>query len=288
MLRNKFTQSALVLTIAIITPLLAFGSGPLFMFDQTNRVPFYYDVSSPVPVYTDLGPFRTLNPAISNERADELAVLGFAEWTNVPTSSFQAQVVGDFASIGLPDINETNVTQVIGTHNGGGIHIIYDTNGRILQNFFGVSPVSTLGIASPEFSLSGSPVLTESWVVMNGRGVSTTDPTGLAFAGVFTHEFGHSINLAHTQVNGAIGFYADNTGPSGCSSLPYSGLPFIQDIETMYPFINTSLGTGGSGVAQSTVNQRDDQVSLSNLYPAPGWRESTGSISGKLYLPGGN
>lgn len=123
--------------------------------------------------------------------------------------------------------------------------------------------------------------------LINGRGVHFTDPNGVAFAGVFTHEFGHAINLAHTQVNGAIGFYGDNIGLAGCSFLPYSGLPLLEDVETMYPFINTRLGTGGSGETQSTVNQLDDKVSVSNLYPAPGWRESTCSISGKILTTNG-
>lgn len=287
MRNNKFTQLFLALTFAIVTPLLALGAGPLFMFDEANRIPYRYDVTSPVAVYTDLGPLRTLTPAISNERADELTAFSVQQWTDVETSSFQAQVVGDFASLGLPDINSTNAGLILGTDNGGGIHVIYDTDGSILQNFFGASPITTLGIASPEWAIPDSPVLTESWVVLNGRGVSPTDPTGIAFDGVITHEFGHSINLAHTQVNGAIGFYADNTGPAGCASLPYSGVPTVDDTETMYPFLNTRLGTGGSGLAQSTVNQLDDKVSLSKLYPAPGWSENTGSISGKLFTPDG-
>jgi hypothetical protein len=95
--------------------------------------------------------------------------------------------------------------------------------------------------------------------------------------GVITHEFGHSIGLAHSQTNGAIVDYGDSKGPAGCGTLPYSGAPTIDDIETMYPIIFS-----GTGVAMSTVNVKDDIASISNLYPAPGWLENYGTITGTI------
>jgi hypothetical protein len=37
---------------------------------------------------------------------------------------------------------------------------------------------------------------------------------------VFTHEFGHSINFAHSQTNGAIQQYADSKGPLSLEPYP--------------------------------------------------------------------
>ncbi len=277
MSRTKISKLFFTLFALVLLPSLIHAGGPLRLFD--NGVPYKYDVSGPVPIFTDLGAFRTLAPAISNERADELVAFGFQQLTDVATSNFHAQVAGDFASLGLPDIIASNAGSVFGTFNGCGIHVVYDVDGTIIRDFFGASQTGTLGIASPEFSVAGTNTITESWVVINGRSVSTNDPNAISYAGVFTHEFGHSVNLAHSQVNGAVVFStADPKGPAGCTTLPYSGSPVANDIETMYPFIATSF-TGGSGIAQSTVDRQDDKTSISNLYPAPGYLENNGSHS---------
>ncbi len=48
--------------------------------------------------------------------------------------------------------------------------------------------------------------ITESWAVINVASVPEGDD-GTKAAGVFTHEFGHGINLSHSQTNGFITFY---------------------------------------------------------------------------------
>jgi hypothetical protein len=92
---------------------------------------------------------------------------------------------------------------------------------------------------------------------------------------------GHGINLAHTQLNGAVGFFGDDIGPAGCIP-PYGGFPLITQLETMYPFIDPSVGTG-SGPAQGTVEGLDDVASLSDIYPDAGWPNGYGTISGVIY-----
>jgi uncharacterized membrane protein len=143
-----------------------------------------------------------------------------------------------------------------------------------------------LGIASPEYGVDGTPEITESWVVLNGGSIDPADVDGLAFTGVMTHEFGHAINLGHSQVNGAIVLYGDATGPGECGDLPYSGTPTADDVETMYPILDHRID-GGTGVAQSTVDVTDDVVSISNLYPTPDWLASHGTISGTISYPDG-
>lgn len=291
MLSNKLSKLVTAIFASVLVPTLIHAGGPLLVFDAQNGIAFKYDVSSPVRIYTDLGPLKvpvTGNAvSITNERADELVAFGYQQWTDVPTSNFRAHVAGDFASLGLPDITPANASLVIGQNNGGGIHVIYDVDGTIMRDFFGVGN-SVLGIAQPEIGVDGTNVITESWVVINGRTVASNDPNGLAYAGVFTHEFGHSVNLAHAQVNGAalITSPADPKGPAGSATLPYPGSPIVNDIETMYPFIATSF-TNGSGVAQSTVDRTDDKVSISNLYPEPGYPGNNGSISGKITASNG-
>ena len=273
-MRAKPTLAAVSFTAACAVT-QAFAAGPLILFDPATRTPWAY--SGTVSVYTDRGQMGPLN----NNTADGIVGSSFDEWTNVTTATFSATVAGDFQSIGLPDITAVNVGLVIGPFNGGGIHVIYDDDGSILANFFGAPP-GVLGVASPEFGSTGT--LTESWAVLNGDAVNPSDTGGASFAGVFTHEFGHSINLAHSQTNGAVAFFADDIGPAGCTP-PYGGLPAASDLETMYPFLDPS--PGGAGIDQASVDRLDDIASLSNVYPAAGWPANFGTITGTVFRSDG-
>lgn len=259
------------------------AGGPNYTFDYENRIPYAWHLQNwpggAVPVYTDLGNFKNTNPLITNERADELTVNAWAQWNNVPTSTFQAQVVGDFSAIGLGDINRTNVSQIVGAYNGGGIHVVYDTDGQILQQVFGVFGV--LGIAQIEWVGVDNPEIHEVYVILNGSQVRSTDPNAVGFSGVFTHEFGHAVNLGHAQANGAAYGFADPTRPRGCAA-PWSIGPNATQVETMYPFLENTVT--GSGSHMFTVDRIEDIASISNLYPEAGWPASHGTIRGKVLL----
>ena len=266
---------ALLFSLLLAGASAAWAGGPLILFDPATRTPYAYPAGT-VNVYTDLGNLGI----ISNAQADANTAFGFGQWNAVPTSYFNGAVAGDFASIGLGDITELNANTVIGVFNGGGIHVIYDDNGLITQNVLGAPP-GVLGIATPEFATSGTNILTESWVVLNGQPVDPGDPAGVVYQGVFTHEFGHSINLAHTQTNGAIVFTADATGPGGCAA-PYGGGPALSQTETMYPFIDVGLPTT-TGDFQGTVEHPDDTTSLSDIYPTAGYPAGFATITGRVF-----
>jgi hypothetical protein len=238
-----------------------------------------------VQVYTDLGDLG----GMSNAEANGAAAFAFDQWSAVPTSSFNAAIAGNFGDIGLTDITGSNAHEVIGAFNGGGIHVIYDSNGTVLSDFFGTG-YGVLGIATPEWGEDDSPVILEGWAVINGDVIP--DPASITwtdviaeYTGVMTHEFGHAINLAHTQTNGAIVFYGDQPAPGLCdsSAIGYA-YPGVDHVETMYPFIHA----GSSGTAQSTVDVLDDIVALSNIYPAEGWPSNYGSIAGSITMADGS
>lgn len=255
----------------------AMAGGPLAIYNPNTRTPYAY--APGVNVYTDLGALGIL----SNATADGLTSTAFAEWTNVATATFSAAVAGDFTAVGLPDITGANAGLVVGPNNGGGIHVMYDDNGTIISNFFGAPP-GVLGIASPEWVLGST--ITESWAVMNGTAIDPADGTGAFFRGVFTHEFGHSINMAHSQTNGQSIFFGDPRGPDGCAR-PYGGGPNFSHAETMYPFIDPSFGSIGAQMA--TVNLLDDIATLSDIYPAADWPDSGGvTIEGVVYWQDGS
>lgn len=272
-MRSRYATLSTFLFALIFAPTAAYAGGPLFV-DPATLVPIRY-APGPVRVYTDLG---SLGP-LSNAAADARVAFAWKPWTDVPTSSFEATVAGDFASIGLTDVTAANAADVIGTYNGGGIHVVYDADGTLMSDYLGVPP-SVLGIATPEFGVEGTPEITESWVVLNGAAIDPADTDGAAFTGVMTHEFGHAINLGHSQTNGAILFFGDAAGPAGCDALPYAGAPARDDVETMYPFIDVS--PTGTGLAASTVDVTDDVAALSNIYPAPGWPLSAATIAGTI------
>jgi uncharacterized membrane protein len=271
---------ATLLTAGLATA--AFGGGPIFTFDATNRIPYAWNLArwenGEVPIYTDLGGLGVL----TNARATKLVTIAANEWSSVPTSSFRAALAGDVSAQGLDDITAANVTDVIGEWNGGGIDVIYDSDGSILTNYFGLPPTAVLGITNVDFVEANSPEILEAWMVLSGPGIHANDPQGVGFQGVVTHEMGHALNLAHSQANGLAYLYATRGAtpqPDGCAA-PWMDGPDASQVETMYPF--STPEPGDSGQYMGTVDRLDDMSALSDLYPAPGYPGNRGTIRGDV------
>ncbi len=304
----NFHRSALALGLALAAGAVQ-AAGPLYTTDTNPPRPYTWNMASgPIPVYTDGGGAFTYNTDgtvfLSIERADEITAFAFKQWTDVPTSTFAAQLAGKYKDVlGIEDITGANAAEVYEKENGYGFWVNYDTDGSILEQYFGVSKSSVLGIAFPEYA-DAEGNITEATAVLNGWFVHVKDTQGNMVAGVFTHEFGHALNMSHTQVNGHMAYFSTTFAPKypgvkGCVDPIYrwdssvSTTPRMDPaaIETMYPFLNTTTLRAGdnknAGQEQSTVNMPDDVAAISNLYPTADYLASRGAISGVLYLKDG-
>ncbi len=286
------SKRLLTLSLLLLLAASAFAGGPLIV-DPNTKTAYTYDPSTPVPVYFDLGNFGVVTDystdppstvIFDNTVGKNLVTKGFGDWSAIKTASLRANVVGDFSLLGLPDIDSTNITSIIGTSHGRGIYVVFDADGSIMQNFFGAGD-GVLGISSPQFGISDTTIITESFAVLNGSAIDPADTNAQYFQGVATHEFGHALGMAHTQTNGAAYFYswynAEGVGPSSCTNLPYSTNLTSADVETMYPYIDPYVG--GTGMAQANLHTTDTLASFSDLYPGKGWSRTYGTIKGKVF-----
>ena len=121
---------------------------------------------------------------------------------------------------------------------------------------------------------------------------------GEPISGVVTHEFGHAINLAHSQTNG---YYSRNrpnpdfglpagheqAGPDQCGDV-VPEYPTAAQIETMYPMINPfPCRSSYNSPQMATVNVADDKAALSSIYPAANYGATTGTLKGRVVAKDG-
>jgi hypothetical protein len=232
------------------------AAGPLLVNDA--GAPLVWS-ERPVPWNADAGSLGVL----ANATALQLVGDSFATWAAVPTAAIS------FANAGaLPvDVTATNVGLFLGVCDDGRSPIVFDTDGSITDALFGAGASnSILGFAGPECGTFTPPVITEASAVLNGKFIdgitsSANHEVGLdTFVGVLVHEFGHYVNLDHSQINLLEAF---------------DGVTTNNDvIATMFPFLV-------SGSEARTLT-RDDQVSLSMLYPSPDFATTTATIRGEI------
>ena len=300
----KTSIRTLLLALAVVGP-VAQAAGPLYLNDSNPPRPLVWDTSKgPIPVWTDGGgaftyDFDGVTPFITIERANEITQFAFDQWNAVPTATLEAKIAGTIESrIGIADVTGANAAQLYEKQNGYGFWVLYDTDGDILEDYFGVPKSAVLGIAFPEWADENGRI-TEATALLNGWYVDAADTEGNRVAGVFTHEFGHAINLSHSQVNGPLVYsslpyegYRRYPGVPGCVDPVYASDWYDDSvnradpaiIETMYPFIDTFSVVGQE---QSTITHADDVAAISNLYPTPAYLTGRGSITGVLRLKDG-
>ncbi|MCZ6877105.1 MAG: matrixin family metalloprotease [Acidobacteria bacterium] len=235
--------SSLALACLLLAPPL-FAGGPLL--SATNQV-LKWDPASNVPYTIDDGPLGGL----TRDQGAALVRLAFQKWEDVATSVIQ---FADQGFLGL-DVTAANIDAFFGTDVHPENPIVFDDDGQITDDFFGVgSSFTVLGFAGPRFSNAATGEILSARAVLNGVLANLPE-----FPSAVAHEIGHLIGLDHTQINGDLAFTPD---PSDDQFIPL-----------MYPFVI-------DGGTQLPI--QDDIAWVSWLYPSMAFPGSTGTITGTI------
>jgi len=254
-------RPALAIVVAVLLAGPARAAGPLIVNGPGEPLVW---TAAAIPFNPDRG---TLG-ALDNAAAVADVAANFAVWQAVPT----AQVA--FVDAGpLPvDVKKGNYASYAGVCGDGLSPIVFDTDGTITDDVFGAgASASVLGFAGPDCGTYAPPVISEGVAVLNGKWIDGTSSAGngeisrAEFNAVFVHEFGHYLNLDHSQIGLAEAF-DDDAGNDG-------------RVATMFPFLV-------DGAAATTL-ALDDEVAVSTLYPAPGFASGRGTIRGRILRPDG-
>lgn len=208
-------------------------------------------------------PDRGTLGTLSNAAAVTFVADNFAKWQAVPTA---ALTITDAGAMPV-DVTAANVGTYVGVCGDGLSPIVFDTNGSITDALLGAGASnSILGFAGPECGSFDPPVITEGSAVLNGKFIdgiasgSNPEISVTTFGGVFLHEFGHYLDLDHSQINLSEAFDATSANDD--------------TVATMFPILIN--GTEASTLA------RDDQVAISTLYPTASFASAFGRITGSV------
>lgn len=230
---------------------------------------YRWDVSSPVPYNPGLGVLGMLS------NADAVAMVNdnFLLWGtgNISTSSLSFTNAGQLT---MEVLTAADFAALNGVQDGIS-PIIFDADGE-LTAALGLDP-GVLGFATPDILSANAPfVIREGLAFFNGDHIDgdTADgneTTVESFGGVMAHEFGHYLNLSHTQINGHY-FLGDRDDPGFITYGP----PPAASLSIMFPI---ALGIPGEPTGPTT----DDIRTVSILYPAGGFPAGFGKIEGTVY-----
>ncbi|MGD2053396.1 MAG: carboxypeptidase-like regulatory domain-containing protein [Gammaproteobacteria bacterium] len=239
----------------------AMAAGPLVLEGVSGHVPARYE--DPNIVFDlETGP---LNTQLDNDAADQLVRDALDIWNVINTSSINLT-----ASENIPtDIDATNFTSFIPDPYDSSVHndddglnpVVYDTDGSIIDAYFGIGQGTGANASVVGFSASsifiGASYFTEGFAVVNGNENLRISNNQLTL--IIAHEIGHYMGLDHTQVNISNTESLFDACPAAANEYPL-----------MYPY----------ACRTSEITHPDDNISLSILYPISNLNQSLGQLTG--------
>lgn len=246
-----------LLYVVMLVPSLTIASGPLFIEGPNDTMPVKYQ-NPTIGLNFDLDLLAG---------TDALVIDAFNLWNSATTSNVS---LTKGANLNV-NVNVTNYNSYIPTTNNttpatDGLNpVIYDTDGSIIDDFFGANQSDDIA----GFSVSSFRVrelyYTEGYAVINGKNLGLTN-TQITL--VVAHEIGHFIGLDHTLADIEEDLVIDMNGflATACTTKSQNRYPL------MYPIVcrrNNSL-------------HQDDVISVSTLYPSTDINQQLGQITGKF------
>ncbi len=236
----------------------AFAGGPLVLEGTDGNTPVNYQ-NPDITLDVESGDLGNL----SNAAVNNLVQRALNLWNNINTSTINLSL--NKASLNL-DVNVDNYDDYIAidassppTPNDALNPLIYDSDGSIINTFFGQQSDNILGFAASSIIL-GSSHFEEGFIVINGKDFGYTDAD---YVLLFAHEIAHFFGLDHSQTN--INNQESSSGfPAYCST--------SNDYPVMYPIACRSADSLHS----------DDISAAAALYPETNINDSLGILQGRL------
>jgi hypothetical protein len=242
--------SILALLLGALGPVQA--GGPVFV--RTDGQPVRWDQSQPVRYVVDSGRLGKR----SHDTAVAMVARAFQKWQTLPTARLEIEAAGELPA----DISGRNVLQFLDElAPGDPSPILFDSDGTILDRLIGRGASGVLvGFGLPVVDAQSGQI-DQGVMVLCDRAVETFGFGAGFFEWACTHELGHFLGLAHSQLNGEQMFDGDATNDDLSPAM-------------YYPGPNTRGGL-----------HRDDVAWFSWLYPSGEHAAGTGTIRGRVLLP---
>jgi len=263
-----FKQTLLVFVLAYSS--LSFAGGPLVLGGPTGTTPVTYQNPN-ITLNAESGDLGTL---LNNADANTLVSQALALWNNVSTSDLNL-IFDDTDTRTNVDINFDNFDKFIPksisdtSNSDDGLNpIVYDSDGKIIDAFFGVNQSNnTIGFAASIIAF-GSSYFDEGYAVINGKDIYpqlTQAQKETVIKLLIAHEIGHFFGLDHTQVN-------INNQETDPGTPQICGTRIQSDYPLMYPFVCRD---------EETLHQ-DDISAVSALYPGTNINDNFGTLQGRF------
>jgi len=242
--------AGLLLALACCSSTL-FAAGPIAT--TASGLPSAWNNEQPVRYQTDLGDLGNRTKAV----ADALVATAFSTWSGNALINLSTSRTGDLSV----DITAANIISsgIFDSVADGKTPIIYDTDGSIISLIAGVGSENfMLGFAGPVV-VAPDGEISEGRAVLNG--FLLNGETDNAVLTVVTHELGHLLGLAHSQLNQE--FFFDGDGPNDVQ------------IPLMFPILRNV-----DDVDAPITLTKDDVMSAGFLYRTSGFDNNFGHILG--------